>query len=1292
MSTIDYSSSLRKRTLSSTFDDDSFYGDSTKRLRRDMSFGSISSLDVSSASIRSETLRFPRSQSLRRVSSASFISTRSDTPPIYYDAEDRFTMKRFASPALTETTSTSRAATPAPITSNYIYSAFSAKHYFRETRVVVDFAPPTTPTEGRVTSLPMLWSNDNLLFFPRGSRVHYKNMAAADDAAPQLCKFNDKLGDLTAMSCRVDSPNVLALGTSTGTVQLWDISTKTKTLQFSTKGVTSMGWHGAVLSVGSPKGGIRHFDTRISPATKMKEQVKKVTRHQATITQLAWNVDGRLYASGDSSGNVYCWDARGRTPLDTGEFVQRRKKISHEGSITALTWCPWKPKLLVTGDSTDSGKGVIRLWDVKLPPPGSNPLSAHNDPVSNAANPGKIEVDSQVTGLYFSTECQELLSTHGPGPSDASDPSSSAAEPSPHPVRRGNTGNTINVHSLPMLRHITTQTIALEQNGIAGGCINPTGTKMVFSMPGENKLKVYEVWGKRKELKKQPSFASCIIRVRLDSLAVALSVLNELYTLSAIALASRLDALALVTATQLLSPPLNRCILSTLHASSSDIADAPPIPTQEPIAEEEEFYSSWSLFLVCILLIISLWTSYYLQIKKIRAVHETLVSIVAGMVVGMMIRLAPGGMIRDMLTFKHTIFFNLLLPPIILNSGYELKQENFFRNFGSILTFAFAGTFVSAMGIGLLVYIYSFLGLESLDLSLIECLIFGSTLSATDPVTILAIFNQYKVDPKLYSVIFGESLLNDAVSIVMYETLSHFHGTEMDFHLGSVFHGIGLFLVSFSISLAIGVAFGLLTSLLLKHSYLRLYTHLETSLVALAAYTCYFFSNGLSMSNISMSGIVALLFCGITLKHYAYHTMSRRTQRASKYIFQTLAGLSENFIFIYLGMALFTSSPKDEKVSSYFKPMFIIITTISAVFTRYIAVFPLAEAINFVHRHVRGQRSEELPHSYQMMLFWAGLRGAVGVALAAGFKGKNAGMLRTTVLVVVVLTVVMFGGTTARMLEVLGIRTGVEDEAATSSDEEDSARWLSSRRGRWSGYVDDEPSYLAGGRGLSSSLTRGGRGRIGIHYPDRNYYNHHQNNPPTYNQPSPGIPQGVPQGIFSAASSDSDSDDVGEVLPMATGPVPGGVGGDASRGGRSDGFVSGDAKNGNGRPNESNRGAEGLPSQDSREWFQSIDERYLLPLFSNATASRTFHARRARRVSHQRTSSGLNRDMGDGFASGSVTPMISDDEGYDGGRELELGGVGPSSRQIADTRRADRGLNSPTLRTGTPGPLDSRNS
>ena len=98
----------------------------------------------------------------------------------------------------------------------------------------------------------------------------------------------------------------------------------------------------------------------------------------------------------------------------------------------------------------------------------------------------------------------------------------------------------------------------------------------------------------------------------------------------------------------------------TIVAAAADSSAPAPIP------EEEEFYSSWSLFLVCLLLILSLWTSYYLQIKRIRAIHETVVSIVAGMVVGFIVRLAPGHLIREMLV-SHTpprslqpVFFSFL--------------------------------------------------------------------------------------------------------------------------------------------------------------------------------------------------------------------------------------------------------------------------------------------------------------------------------------------------------------------------------------------------------------------------------------------------------------------------------------------------------------------------------------------------------------------------------------------------------------------------------------------------------
>lgn len=148
-------------------------------------------------------------------------------------------------------------------------------------------------------------------------------------------------------------------------------------------------------------------------------------------------------------------------------------------------------------------------------------------------------------------------------------------------------------------------------------------------------------------------------------------------------------------------------------------------------------------------------------------------------------------------------------------------------------------------------------------------------------------------------------------------------------------------------------------------------------------------------------------------------------------MFSALAQLSENFIFIYLGLTLFTRT-------TVFKPLFILITIIGICAARWCAVFPLSTAINWFIRYRSKRRGkdvpEELPYSYQVMLFWAGLRGAVGVALAAGLGGANGPTLQATVLVVVVLTVIVFGGTTARMLEIMGIRTGVVEEI--DSDDE----------------------------------------------------------------------------------------------------------------------------------------------------------------------------------------------------------------------------------------------------------------
>ncbi|CAF91720.1 unnamed protein product, partial [Tetraodon nigroviridis] len=145
-------------------------------------------------------------------------------------------------------------------------------------------------------------------------------------------------------------------------------------------------------------------------------------------------------------------------------------------------------------------------------------------------------------------------------------------------------------------------------------------------------------------------------------------------------------------------------------------------------------------------------------------------------------------------TFDPEVFFNILLPPIIFHAGYSLKRRHFFRNIGSILAYAFVGTLTSCFIIGwvpcrlgqqtrrvfsshtfylLRLIMYGFVwfmkavGQLGGDFYFTDCLFFGAIISATDPVTVLAIFHELKVDVDLYALLFGESVLNDAVAIVL---------------------------------------------------------------------------------------------------------------------------------------------------------------------------------------------------------------------------------------------------------------------------------------------------------------------------------------------------------------------------------------------------------------------------------------------------------------------------------------------------------------------------------------------
>jgi NhaP-type Na+/H+ or K+/H+ antiporter len=94
-------------------------------------------------------------------------------------------------------------------------------------------------------------------------------------------------------------------------------------------------------------------------------------------------------------------------------------------------------------------------------------------------------------------------------------------------------------------------------------------------------------------------------------------------------------------------------------------------------------------------------------------------------------------------------------------------QKHVFRNIGAILLYAFAGTAMASFITGYMCYAFAqYQGIT--ELTLVDCFEFGALISATDPVSTLAIFHDLGVDPNLFALVFGESILNDASSIVLY--------------------------------------------------------------------------------------------------------------------------------------------------------------------------------------------------------------------------------------------------------------------------------------------------------------------------------------------------------------------------------------------------------------------------------------------------------------------------------------------------------------------------------------------
>ncbi|XP_063899620.1 sodium/hydrogen exchanger 6 isoform X4 [Helicoverpa armigera] len=371
-------------------------------------------------------------------------------------------------------------------------------------------------------------------------------------------------------------------------------------------------------------------------------------------------------------------------------------------------------------------------------------------------------------------------------------------------------------------------------------------------------------------------------------------------------------------------------------------------------------------------------------------------------------------------TFDPEIFFNIILPPIIFHAGYCLKRKYFFRNLGAILTFAMVGTALSALVIGSLMYGCVQLMPASLasSFTFLDTLYFGALISPTDPLTVLAIFSQLKVDVNLYAMIFGESVLNDAVALVLSGAIQNYelrYSNDGGFEITAFLGAIGDFIGIFSLSLLVGALMGCLTALISKFTHVREWPLLESALFVLMSYAAF-----LIAEVCELTGVVAVLFCGICQAHYTYNNLSSDSRNRTKQLFELLNFLAENFIFTYIGVSMFTF-PKH-----HFDPWFIIAGFITSVLGRAVNIYPLSFLLNL-------GRKPPIPMNFQHMLFFSGLRGAMSFALAIRNTVSEArqAMLTTTSLIVIA-TVVLQGGAATHALAYLRIPTG-----ETGNDEND---------------------------------------------------------------------------------------------------------------------------------------------------------------------------------------------------------------------------------------------------------------
>lgn len=418
----------------------------------------------------------------------------------------------------------------------------------------------------------------------------------------------------------------------------------------------------------------------------------------------------------------------------------------------------------------------------------------------------------------------------------------------------------------------------------------------------------------------------------------------------------------------------------------------------------QEKKDSLAIFFILLIIVLAILLAHLLIKFKLNYVPESLSIVLLGAFVGFILSYSKWDW-SEAEKLKPDVFFLVLLPPIIFESGYNLHKGNFFANIVPILIFSIIGTVIASAVMAIFLFILGKFGIIYY-LGAINCFAFGSMISAVDPVITLAIFQALKVDVQLYMLAFGESMLNDAVAIVLATTAQELSSLKVE-GMGSLEmlkFAFDRFLIMFFASAALGSAIGLISALVFKHVDLRRTPSLELALLLVFAYIPY----GMAEA-ISLSGIMAILACAITMSQYTHFNISPITQITFQQTFRTISFVAETCTFAYLGLALFT-------IRLSFYPSFLITSIILLFVSRAANVFPLSFLVNKFLK-------VKISLKNQIIMWYSGMRGAVAFSLAlAGYTDtahETRKIILTSTLFIVLFTIIFMGGTALPLIKLL---------------------------------------------------------------------------------------------------------------------------------------------------------------------------------------------------------------------------------------------------------------------------------